>query len=84
MEENRRLLLCAKCEDGENIHVATEWDKMTSEQVIGVFAVLGAKIASNIAGAEGARKVYESFERIFRNMQDREVDSELRKMIEEE
>lgn len=76
------LLIQARCEDGENIEISTEWE-MPREKVIGAFVALGIKIGADILG-DNADLVYKEFEEVFRNLQGKEVLQEVLKMVEGE
>ncbi len=70
-----KLLLQAKCEDGEHIDVVTEWE-LSAEKVIGAFMALGIKIGVDLCG-EKAHVVYEEFEKAFRQLKNEEKIKEI-------
>lgn len=75
------LLIQAKCEDGENIEISTEWE-MPKEKVIGAFVALGIKIGVDILG-DNANLVYKMFAEAFQKLQNKETLEEALKMVEE-
>ncbi len=64
----KNLLIQARCEDGENICISTEWNDMDDEKIIGAFIVLGIKVGVDLCG-ENAHVVYKKFEKLFHNLQ---------------
>lgn len=80
MAEN--LLIQARCEDGENIEVSTEWDT-DANKVVGAFVVLGIKIGVELCG-ENAQAFYKEIGAVFKRLQDKEVAQEVLKMVEKE
>ena len=76
-----RLLIQAKCEDGENVLVSTEWE-ISEEKVMGAFIALGMKLGVELGG-ENAHKVFKMFEKAFRGLQNAEKAEELLEMVKE-
>ncbi len=76
------MLIQAKCEDGENVQILTEWE-MPQGKVIGAFVALGVKIGVDICG-DNAHLVYKEFEEVFRRLQNKETLTEVLEMVKGE
>ncbi len=77
------LLIQAKCEDGENLEVSTEWDNISPEKMIGAFVALGVKIGVDLCG-ENAQAFYKMVGAAFQRLQDKEVLEDVLAMVEGE
>jgi len=71
------LEISAKSKD-DLIKIHTTWDDADAEYVISIAALIGIKLASEAAGndIEARRKNYKALEKVFRDMQDKDLEEE--------
>ena len=81
--KSKKILLQARCEDGENICLSTEWSDMEAEKIIDAFIVLGIRVGIDLCG-ENAHVVYKEFEKAFHSLQAPGKAKEVIEMMKEE
>ncbi len=86
MEKKSTFLLSARCEDGENMHIETEWDLESPElgRIIAPYVLLGARIAHDLTDGKHTQAVFEEYEKMFRQLQDVQEYEKLIVLITEE
>lgn len=82
-KKNSTFLLSARCEDGKNLCLETEWDATLADHIIGAYVTLGVKMANEITDEKGRRAVYKLLEETFHKLQSEETEESIRKMAEE-